>query len=337
MKFRTEVDVKPFAEKIDHQSRIFALGSCFTEYIMAEMERAKLRVTSNPTGVLFNPKSIHSMLCRFADKKFVNQLDIHCAKDEWFCYECHSSFNGSAPYVVQDHINSVIERAHEELLRADWVVLTFGTAWIYILHQTGCVVANCHKQPASKFMRRKLEVREIVDMYKELMQGVLADKRVIFTISPVRHLGDGADENFLSKATLKLAVAELVEHFDNAYYFPSYEILNDDLRDYRFYGRDLVHPSNEAVEYICEKFFAASLSESSRKMLPQIAKIVQATGHRPFNKRGEAYLNFCQQQLAKIDALTGVNMGAERKYFEQEVAEWHKNDQVRKDYEALYK
>ena len=159
-------------------------------------------------------------------------------------------------------------------------------------------------------------------MYDELMRGVLADKQVIFTVSPVRHLSDGADENFLSKATLKVAVAEIVEKFDNAHYFPAYEILNDDLRDYRFYADDMVHPSHQAISYIYDKFVNAVISEQAQKLLPQIDKIRKACHHRPLNENSTTYLEFCQQQLEKINQLTDVNLECERAHFEVEIDMW---------------
>ena len=327
MKFRTEIEVKPFDQKIDHSHNIFSIGSCFAEEMASTLHEGNFNVESNPTGVLFNPASIHSALHRFAECKSITNSDLHHANDTWFSYDFHSQFNGCDSDDVQRNINRAIERGHKSLTAADWVVITFGTAWVYTLNESGAIVANCQKQPASNFTRRRLAIEEIVAMYEELMHGILADKQVIFTVSPVRHLGDGADENFLSKSILKVAVAEVVERFDNAHYFPSYEILNDDLRDYRFYADDLVHPSRQAVEYISEKFLAATLSKQALELLPKIAKIKSAVSHRPRNKSSEEYLRFCEQQLAQIGAISEVNLEQERAYFEQEIENWHENRQ----------
>ena len=291
------------------------------------LHEGNFSIENNPTGVLFNPASISSALHRFAEHKTITNSDLHHANDTWFSYDFHSQFNGCNPSDVLDGINRTIELGHKALTAADWVIVTFGTAWVYTLNESGEIVANCQKQPASNFTRRRLSIEEIVAMYEELMHGVLADKQVIFTVSPVRHLGDGADENFLSKSILKVAVAEIVERFDNAHYFPSYEILNDDLRDYRFYADDLVHPSRQAVEYISEKFLTATLSKHTLELLPKIAKIKSAASHRPRNKSSEEYLRFCEQQLAQIETLSEVNIEQERAYFEQEVENWHKNRQ----------
>ena len=333
MKFRTEIEVKPFDKKIDHSNQIFSIGSCFAEEMAALLHEAKFRTDSNPTGVLFNPASICSTLHRFAKNRLITESDLHFANDTWFSYDFHSQFNNCNSYCIQDNINYEIEQAHASLTKADWVIITFGTAWVYILNENGQIVANCQKQSASNFTRRRLSVEEIVAMYDELMRGILADKQVIFTVSPVRHLGDGADENFLSKATLKVAVAEIVERFNNAHYFPAYEILCDDLRDYRFYNTDLVHPSIEAVWYIREKFFDAILSKQALALLPQIEKIKQACRHRAFNKDSTVYLDFCHKQLEKIASLPQVNFESEQWYFESEIDLWHQRRKTADDSE----
>lgn len=325
MRFRTEVEVKPFAEKIDHNSKIFSIGSCFADNMAGALCDAKFKVTSNPAGVLFNPASIHDSLIRFAENKSLTKNDLRSAGGTWFSYDFHSSFNGTEPIGVLKNMNRSIECGHNALTDADWVIITFGTAWIYLLNEEGRVVANCHKQQASNFTRRRLSIEEIVDMYGELMRGALAGKKVVFTVSPVRHLGDGADENFLSKSILKVAVAEIVEQFGNAYYFPAYEILNDDLRDYRFYGEDMCHPSTQAVEYIRDKFFEAILSEQTMNILPQISKICKSCGHTPLNKESETYLDFCRLQLDKIAQLPEVDFEQERLHFEREIELWHTN------------
>lgn len=333
MKFRTEIEVKPFDQKIDHSHNIFSIGSCFAEEMASTLHEGNFNVESNPTGVLFNPASIHSALHHFAECKSITNSDLHHANDTWFSYDFHSQFNGCDSDDVQRNINRAIERGHKSLTAADWVVITFGTAWVYTLNESGAIVANCQKQPASNFTRRRLAIEEIVAMYEELMHGILADKQVIFTVSPVRHLGDGADENFLSKSILKVAVAEIVERFDNAHYFPAYEILCDDLRDYRFYDTDLVHPSIEAVWYIREKFFDAVLSKQALALLPQIEKIEQACRHRAFNKDSSAYLDFCHKQLEKIAALPQVNFESEQWYFESEIDLWHQRQKNADDSE----
>lgn len=315
MKFRTEIEVKPFTQKIDHQSRIFSIGSCFAKYMADEFSEAKFQICSNPFGVMFNPASIHTALHRIAECRMFDSEDITFDNGWWFGYDLHSDFNAISSSQILQKSNAALVEGNMLLNDSDLVIITFGTAWIYTLNENGKIVANCHKQPASKFTRRRLSVAEIVGMYDELMRGVFADKQVIFTVSPVRHLGDGADENFLSKATLKVAVADIVERFDNAHYFPAYEILNDDLRDYRFYADDLVHPSNQAREYIRDKFFDALLSKQSIELLPRIRKIVRSSLHIPFDADSLTYKDFCHRQIHEINSLPEIDFSKERETF----------------------
>lgn len=272
MKFRTEINVAPFERPIDHTRRGFSVGSCFADRIAGRLTRYKFPLTSNPTGVLYNPFSIADLL----------------------------------------------ETAPPELAAADYVLVTFGTAWVY--EEGGRVVANCGKRPAHLFTRRRLSVEEIVGRFEGLMRGVLRDKQVVFTVSPVRHLKDGFEENSLSKAVLRLAVAEIVvRHPAGAHYFPAYEILNDDLRDYRFYAADLTHPSESAVEYIWEKFTGAAFGPETRRLLPQIENIVRATEHRPFDPDTEEHKKFRASMLASAHELASayprVDMSAEIEFF----------------------
>ena len=319
MKFRTETEVRPLGRTINHASRLLAVGSCFADNMAAALLRAKFRVTANPTGVLFNPASIALALKMFAQNRHVDTEDITQSGDRFFDYRFHGSLAGTSAAEAAERCNRAIAAGHEALGEADTVIVTFGTAWVYTLNRTGQVVANCHKQPSSLFTRSRLSVADITAMFAELLEAELHDKFVIFTISPVRHLGDGADENFLSKATLKLAVAELVERFDNAVYFPAYEILNDDLRDYRFYADDLVHPSSQAVAYIREKFFGAVLDKPTLDLLPRIERVAAAAGHRPSQTRSAEFEAFCRNMTAQIDeleaAVEGLDFSAERAYF----------------------
>ena len=321
MKFRTEVDLPPFERKIGYGNRLFAIGSCFADNMAEALLRAKFRVTANPAGVLFNPASIAQTLQIFYKQEPIAENELCECDGRAFDYRFHGSLSGCSATECATKINRAIELGHKALNEADTVIITFGTAWIYILNETGETVANCHKQPSALFTRKRMTVSEITETFTALFDTVLKDKFVIFTVSPVRHLGDGADENFLSKATLKLAVAELVERFGNAAYFPAYEILNDDLRDYRFYADDLVHPSSQAVEYIRQKFFAAALDAQALDTLPRIEKIMAAAQHRPSDPHSRRYAEFCEAQTALIDTLEkeveGLDMSAERNHFAQ--------------------
>ena len=315
MKFRTEIEVTPLAEGLEYGAKIFALGSCFAENISERLRRSKFEIASNPFGVLFNPFSIANAIERLADARTFAVCDITAGKESFFSFDAHSSLDGKSHTEAFGNLNKAVAQGAKSLADADWVILTFGTAWVY--EKEGRVVANCHKQPASQFVRRRLSVAEIVERYSRLFEGVLRDKKVILTVSPVRHVGDGLQENSVSKATLRLAVEELVSKYENACYFPSYEILIDDLRDYRYYADDLAHPSKMAVGYVWERFCEGVLADGAKAKLPLVEQIVAAAEHRPFNPESEAHKTFCQKMLAKAESMPEIDFSLEKSAFER--------------------
>ena len=315
MKFRTEIESKPLKIEIDHNNKILTVGSCFASNIAERLVGSKFDCTANPTGILFNPKSIAEALGRYSRAGELSADDLICSGDLWFSYDFHGSFSDTTQSVALERMNRGLRLGAEALKGADRVVITFGTAWIY--ERDGCVVANCHKQPASTFQRRRLSVGEIVSDFSTLLTTSLADKEVIFTVSPIRHLGDGLVDNSLSKSILRVAIAELVESHSNAHYFPSYEILMDDLRDYRFYAEDMTHPTPQAIEYIWGRFKCMLLSTNAQVIIPRIEKIVVAANHRPLNAASDGYKNFCRKQLKEIESLSQVDFAAQKDFFER--------------------
>lgn len=311
MQFRTYINIKPASEQIDHTNSIFSLGSCFAENIASRLQRAKFQVASSPTGILFNPESIATTLHRltkltdFESAREQIAAEMRNADGRWYNYHFHSAFCDTD---LQDAIDKMTE-AHiagaEALQKADIVILTFGTAWVYRLKESGEVVANCHKQPQAQFSKQLLSAEQIAKRYSELLSsGVLAGKRVIFTVSPIRHLADGSEDNSLSKATLRVAIAEIIGNHPNAEYFPSFEIMNDELRDYRFYADDMVHPSPLAIDYIWQRFSEYAFGPATRQIIEQIGRLTQAAEHRPFNPTSDAHKRFCQQMLSQIDQMS---------------------------------
>ena len=315
MKFRTEIEVAPLAEGLEYGAKIFALGSCFAENISERLRRSKFSIASNPFGILFNPASIAAAIDRLADARSFAVCDITAGKEGYFSFDAHSSLDGKTHTEAFGNLNKAVAQGAKALAEADWVILTFGTAWVY--EHEGRVVANCHKQPASQFERRRLSVAEIVERYSRLFEGILRDKRVILTVSPVRHIGDGLQETSVSKATLRLAVEELVAKYGNAHYFPSYEILIDDLRDYRYYADDLAHPSNMAVDYVWERFCDVVLTDAAKAKLLQVEQIVAAAEHRPFNPESEAHKAFCRKMMAKMESMPEMDFTLEKSMFER--------------------
>jgi len=315
MKFRTEIRVAPLGTALGYADGVLFFGSCFAEEMRRRMARLKFRAEGNFTGPLFNPASVASLLRRAADSTPVAAAELHRDADGWwFHYETNTLLSDPARETVLRRCNEALGRLRALLPKARCVVVTFGTAWVYRLKANGCIVANCHKQPQTLFERERLSVEAIVGEWSELLAGQLAGKEVIFTVSPVRHLGDGMEGNSLSKATLRVAVGELVGRFGRAHYFPACEILVDDLRDYRFYADDLVHPSPQAVDYVWERFAEATLSEEAQALVPEVERLVAQCDHRPRRADSNAWRALCRStigRMAELEERAGIDFSKE--------------------------
>lgn len=304
MKFRTEIEVAPLGTDIGYADTLLFFGSCFAEEMRRRTGALKFRAEGNFTGPLFNPASVAALLRRAADPAPATADELRQDGDGWwFHYEANTLLSDPDRSEVLHRYNEALDRLRQLLPEARCVVVTFGTAWVYRLRESGRIVANCHKQPAELFERERLSVDAIVGEWSELLAGPLAGKEVIFTVSPVRHVGDGLEGNSLSKATLRVAVGELVERFGRAHYFPACEILLDDLRDYRFYAGDLVHPSPQAVEYVWERFAEAALSEEARRLLPEVERLVAQCRHRPRRAGSAAWHELRRRTLGRMAEL----------------------------------
>ena len=317
MKFRTEIDKPQLKGRIDYNSKIVTLGSCFAENITKRLAAAKFCVKRSPVGILFNPASIASTLTAFAERSAVDCGRIVRRSEGWVSLDCHSELAMPTEEEAIKTLQNAIDEGHKLLRSATCVIITFGTAWVYEHIATGRVVANCHKQPSREFCRRRMSVEEIVTLFKPLIEGVLRDKHIIFTVSPIRHTADGLTENCVSKAILRLAADTLSSTYDNADYFPAYEIVTDDLRDYRFYAEDMVHPSAQAVEYIWQRFIESALADSAVELLPKVEKIIAAATHKPFNPNSEEYATFCKRYLKEAQRLSMIDFSAECEVFER--------------------
>ena len=326
MQFRTTIEIKPFDRRIDHSQTILSLGSCFASNVAERLSRAKFCVTSSPTGILFNPESIAATLDRFdavarGDNGALPAAeDLAYGNERWFSYDFHSDFSATDATDALAAMQEAVRHGAQALKDAQVVILTFGTAFVFRNKQSGDVVANCHKQPQALFQREMMSAEQIATRYISLMQGPLAGKQVIFTVSPVRHLADGLEQNSLSKATLLVAVDVIQKACPNAYYFPSYEIVMDELRDYRFYADDMTHPSRMAIDYIWERFGEVAFSDKTKALNERIERIVKASEHRPFNRNGQEYKAFCRTQREKITQLESehpsVCMAKEKEFFD---------------------
>lgn len=309
-----------------------AVGSCFAEEIAGRLARVKFPIVCNPFGVLYNPLSVAGMFRSLARERVYGTSDLVKNGELWVSFDHHGRFSDPDPRVVSERIGRAAEEGRCALQRAGYVVVTFGTAWVYEWKQGGKVVANCHRFPASEFTRRRLSVDEIVAAFAPMLErngcgserdekGCLYGKKVIFTVSPIRHLKDGLAENSLSKATLLVAVHELVRRYPDAVYFPAYEILMDDLRDYRFYATDMVHPSESAVEYVWQRFREVAFSPETSCLMDRIGEIVRAASHRPLYPATESSRrfrrNYYEQARLLMQEHPQVDMSAEMNLFRE--------------------
>ncbi|HIY13731.1 MAG TPA: GSCFA domain-containing protein [Candidatus Alistipes cottocaccae] len=315
MKFRTEIEPAPRSVRIGYDNRILTLGSCFAAHIAGRLAAAKFHVIENPSGILFNPLSIAAAIRSYALPAPVFREELEFDGEMWYHFGFHGDFSAPTADEALRRMNAARQAGAAALRTADRVILTFGTAWVY--EREGQIVANCHRRPAAEFTRRRLDVEEIVETIAALLEGPLAGKQILLTVSPVRHLGDGLEGNAVSKATLRLAVEELKQSFRCVDYFPAFEILTDDLRDYRFYAGDLVHPAPQAIAYVWEKFVQTALDDRARQLLPEVEAIVAAAAHRPRNPHGEAHRAFCRRQLERIEAIPEVDFQRESTLFRQ--------------------
>lgn len=321
MQFRTTVKIESLKQKIGHNDSILSLGSCFANNIASRLAAAKFQITASPSGVLFNPESIASAIERYSRAAAPTAEELREGDEGWYSFDFHSSLSHSEREVALAQMQQAVEQGAEALAKAKVVIVTFGTAWVYRLKENGRVVANCHKQHQSLFSREMLSIEEIVERYAPLMEGVLAGKKVIMTVSPIRHLSDGLEANSLSKAILRVAIDKLAERYDNVHYFPSFELLNDDLRDYRFYADDMTHPSAVAIDYIWERFEEYAFSAATTDIIKRLRRIADAVAHRPLNSDTEAHRNFCLKMIGEIAAMEcvtrGIDFSEEKRHFKQ--------------------
>lgn len=322
MDFRTIVDIPSFAKKIDYEHKIMLVGSCFAVSMAERLQGLKFAAMSNPFGVLYNPLSVAGSLQIMAEKRLLTEADLCHEHGLWFSYTHHGRFAHPDKGEALRLINESILKGAWGLKTADYLVVTLGTAWVYKLKKTGEVVANCHKTPAKEFDRILLSPAEIAASLCGMvsaLQGKHPHLQVIFTVSPIRHWKDGAHGNQLSKAALLLAVDEVLQKTQNTAYIPAYEIVMDELRDYRFYTADMLHPSTVAVEYIWEKFVQAAVSESAQKTMAEIKSLMAAKAHRPFNPHTPEHRAFLQAQAEHLQCLMQqhphLDWSEEQRYF----------------------
>ena len=320
MKFTTPVNIT-LKKTIDHNSRIVMLGSCFAENIGKKLIDCGFNVVMNPMGILYNPISIHSALKRIIDGREFTEDELFYHNGLWASFMHHGSFSHADKTETLKMINERLHEGHEQLKNATHLIITFGSAEVY--EKDGNVVSNCHKLPSRHFTHRLLSIDEITNAYLEQSDENLATQYcppvlggraeggggqhssllTIFTVSPVRYLGEGAHHGQINKATLLLATDKICQK-TGANYFPSYEIMMDELRDYRYYAADMIHPSEIAIEYIFERFAETYLTDEAIRTAEEVQKIKKSLAHRPLHPESEEYEKFKKKLSQQIEAIT---------------------------------
>ncbi|MBX9806550.1 MAG: GSCFA domain-containing protein [Flavobacteriaceae bacterium] len=306
MQFRTKIQISKFQNQIDYNSKIVSLGSCFAENMAEKLDYFKFENSCNPFGIIFNPVSIEKMMYRIVNQFFYTEKDIFFYNERWHCYEVHSDLSCSNTAEFLENLNAILRTSLTQLFQASHVIITYGTSWVYRNIKSNAIVANCHKVPQAAFSKEILTVEKIENSIQntiDFIQKINPNINFIFTVSPVRHLKDGFVENQVSKANLIAAIYRQMqtEHRKlNTEYFPSYEIMMDELRDYRFYAEDMIHPSQVAIDYIWERFSETSISEEYRSVMKEVATIQKGLAHRPFNPNSESHQQFLSKLQDKI-------------------------------------
>ncbi len=330
MPFTTPVEIPEVPWKIGYQSKNILLGSCFTENIGNRLKELCFDVDLNPFGIQYNPASIALSLKRLLIENPFKASDLSEYNGLWHSFMHHGHFSSFNQQETLDRINERFNTSVIYLRNADFLFITLGTAWIYELRKSGTVVANCHKIPSTEFRRFRLTTPETVNYLMEALEilwGINPSIKVIFTVSPVRHTADGAIENQRSKATLLLAADALINGFgkNRCAYFPSFEIVMDELRDYRFYADDMVHLSTIANEFVWDKFESAVIDKNDHKLIHEIKRLTKAASHRPFRQTQKTHQQFIRRNLEKIDQLEQkypyINLTELKKTFNQQLTD----------------
>ncbi len=310
MQFMLNADINPLREKISYADKIMLMGSCFTEHIGNALTELKFQMLQNPNGILFSPDAVCRALNSYIDNRQYIENDLFYLNEVWNSWQHHSRFSNIDKAVCLQNINASQNAAHEFLRDADWLFITPGSAFIYhLIHNpssAGPAVANCHRAPANWFEKKLLPVKEISALLNDTIANIKVYNskcKIIFTISPVRHIRDGIVENNRSKARLIEALHSVIETHDHCFYFPAYELVIDVLRDYRFYDTDLVHPNYAATEFVMEKFIETSMDANTQEIMQQVKQVVIARKHKPLQPQTQAHAKFLQTNLEKTRVL----------------------------------
>ena len=299
MKLQTNITLQKQSQHlIDYHSNILLIGSCFSENIGEKFNYFKFQSLQNPFGILYHPKAIENFILNAINEKEYDETDVFFHNERWHCFDAHSDLSSSSKEDLLHNLNISVKKTNQQINKSSHIIITLGTAWAYRFIETDEIVANCHKVPQKKFLKQIQWVKSIIESLEaiiELIKSVNPKTSIIFTVSPVRHIKDGFVENTQSKSHLITAIHQVLSppaKSRGLYYFPSYEIMMDELRDYRFYADDMLHPNRTAVDYIWEHFQNVWISSQSIEIMKEVEGIQKALNHRPFNKESEQYKTF---------------------------------------------
>ena len=309
MNFRTQIPIPKNNRPIDYDSKIVSLGSCFAVNMAEKLDYFKFQNVCNPFGILFHPLAIEKFIDFAVSEKEFTDKDIFFHNELWHCFDAHSDLSNSDKEELLVSLNTIVQSTRMALEQASLIIITYGTAWVYKNVESSENVANCHKLPQNQFEKSILStatIQKSIENTIDLIEKVNPNCSIIFTISPVRHIKDGFVENQWSKANLVTSIHQVLrnEHFKlNTEYFPSYEIMMDELRDYRFYGEDMLHPNQVAINFIWKRFKETSISETIFTTMDDVESIQKSLSHRPFNPNSESHMKFLAKLSEKLTKL----------------------------------
>lgn len=310
MQFRTQIPLSKSNNPIDYNSKVLSFGSCFAENMAEKFDYFKFQNETNPFGIIFNPVSIEKVIERTVHEKGFTEKDVFFHNERWHSFEVHSDLSNSDRQELLETLNKAISETNKQLKEATHIIITYGTSWIYRNLENDEIVANCHKVPQKQFSKELLSIDTIQKSIQntiDLIESINPNVNFIFTVSPVRHIKDGFVENQLSKSHLFTALHQVLKihnlQFTIHNYFPSYEIMMDELRDYRFYAEDMLHPNQVAIDFIWHKFSKNYMAEESIALMQEISEIQKSLRHRSFNPESEQHKKFLAKLQQKIKAL----------------------------------
>lgn len=308
MQFRTPIPISKSSYVIDYKDKIVSLGSCFAENMASKFDYYKFQNYCNSFGIIFNPSSIEKLVKRVVTSTYFKEQDIFFHNELWHCYELHSEISSPDKLAFLIAINNLIDLSKLHFKEASHVIITLGTAWVYRLNQSQQIVANCHKIPQKEFSKELLSISLIqqnVSNTIAMIRSINPLVNFIFTISPVRHVKDGFVQNQLSKSHLFAALHVVLESVNtNVAYFPSYEIMMDELREYRFYAADMLHPNQVAIDYIWERFVDVTIAQNAKETMTEVDSIQKSLQHRSFNPSSDSHQKFEANLQTKIGKMT---------------------------------